>query len=291
MKKEKVNAAQSGTFLLGGDLPINRMGFGAMRITGAGIWGPPTNKTEALRVLRCLPELGVNFVDTADSYGPDVSEELIAEALYPYPKGMVIATKGGFMRPGPNKWKPNGKPEYLLEALKGSLKRLKVDRIDLYQLHRIDPEVPMEDSLGVLKDAQQQGLIKYFGLSEVSVEQLDKAAQIIDIASVQNMYNLIERRWEDVLTWCEEHQAGFIPWYPLSAGSIDSQEIIGSIGAKHGASGYQVALAWLLQHSPVMLPIPGTSTTNHLEENVAAVQVELDEEDLSKLNEIYHMQK
>ncbi len=290
MKNDKVNAAHSGTFLLGGDLKINRLGFGAMRITGAGIWGPPANKTEALRVLRCLPELGVNFIDTADSYGPDVSEELIAEALYPYPKGMVIATKGGFMRPGPNKWKPNGKPDYLLEALKGSLKRLKVDCIDLYQLHRIDPEVPMEDSLGVLKDAQQQGLIRHIGLSEVTVEQLSKAAQIVDIASVQNMYNLTERRWEDVLNWCEEHQAGFIPWYPLSAGSIDSQEVIGSIGAKHGASGYQVALAWLLQHSPVMLPIPGTSSSGHLEENVAAAQLELDEEDLVKLKEIFEKQ-
>ncbi|GHB60538.1 oxidoreductase [Persicitalea jodogahamensis] len=256
-----------------------------MRITGSGIWGPPDNRREALRVLRRLPELGVNFIDTADSYGPNVSEELIAEALHPYSKGMLIATKGGLTRPGPNKWEPNGRPGYLRSALEGSLKRLKVERIDLYQLHRIDPEVPMEDSLGVLKDAQKEGLIRYIGLSEVSAEQLEQASKTVDIATVQNMYNLNERRWEDSLKWCEAQNVGFIPWYPLSAGSINSQKTIQKVAKKHGVSEYQVALAWLLQRSPVMLPIPGTSSVAHLEENVAAASLKLEEEDLQELNE------
>ena len=256
-----------------------------MRITGSGIWGPPDNRKEALRVLRCLPELGVNFIDTADSYGPNISEELIAEALHPYPQGMFIATKGGLTRPGPNKWEPNGRPEYLRSALEGSLKRLKVERIDLYQLHRIDSEVPMEDSLGVLKDAQEEGLIRYIGLSEVSAEQLEQASETIKVATVQNMYNLNERQWEDSLTWCEENNAGFIPWYPLSAGSINSQKSIQKVAKKHEATEYQVALAWLLKHSPMMLPIPGTSSVAHLEENVAAAALQLDEEDMRELNE------
>lgn len=287
MKKTDIHATQSGTFKIGGELEINRLGYGAMRITGSGIWGPPDNRNEALRVLRRLPELGVNFIDTADSYGPDVSEELIAEALHPY-TGLVLATKGGLMRPGPNQWKPNGDPWYLRSCLEGSLKRLKVDCIDLYQLHRIDSIVPMEDSLGALKKAQEEGLIRYIGLSEVTVEQLEQASKIVDVVTVQNMYNLTERRWEDTLKWCEAHNVGFIPWYPLSAGSINSQEVISSIAKKHEASEFQVALAWLLQHSSVMLPIPGTSSVAHLEENMKAAALTLDEEDIQKLN---HLEK
>jgi len=284
MENNNVNAAHSGQFTIGSDLTVNRLGFGAMRITGSGIWGPPDNRREALRVLRRLPELGVNFIDTADSYGPNVSEELIAEALYPYPEGMLIATKGGLTRPGPNKWEPNGRPEYLRASLEGSLKRLKLERIDLYQLHRIDPEVPMEESLGVLKDAQEEGLIRHIGLSEVSAEQLEQASKTIEVATVQNMYNLSERRWEDSLTWCEKNSVGFIPWYPLSAGSIESQGVIQKIAKKHEVSEYQVALAWLLQRSPVMLPIPGTSSVTHLEENVAAASLQLDEDDMRELS-------
>lgn len=285
MKKTDIDATQSGTFKIGGELEINRLGYGAMRITGSGIWGPPDNRNEALRVLRRLPELGVNFIDTADSYGPDVSEELIAEALHPY-TGLVLATKGGLMRPGPNQWKPNGDPKYLRSCLEGSLKRLKVDCIDLYQLHRIDSHVPMEDSLGALKKAQEEGLIRYIGLSEVTVEQLEQASKIVEVVTVQNMYNLTERRWEDTLKWCETHNVGFIPWYPLSAGSINSQEVISGIAKKHEASEFQVALAWLLQHSPVMLPIPGTSSVAHLEENMKAAALTLDEEDIQKLNRL-----
>ncbi len=285
MNEKNIDAASSGQFKIGGDLTINRLGFGAMRITGSGIWGPPDNRKEAVRVLRRLPELGVNFIDTADSYGPNVSEELIAEALHPYPAGMLIATKGGLTRPGPNKWEPNGRPEYLRSALEGSLTRLKIERIELYQLHRIDPEVPMEESLGVLKDAQKEGLIRHIGLSEVSAEQLQQASDIIEIATVQNMYNLDERRWEDSLKWCEENNVGFIPWYPLSAGSINSQKTIQKVAKKHDVSEYQVALAWLLQRSPVVLPIPGTSSVAHLEENVAAASLQLDEDDMSELSE------
>lgn len=287
MKKTDIEAIHSGTFKIGGELEINRLGYGAMRITGSGIWGPPDNRNEALRVLRRLPELGVNFIDTADSYGPDVSEELIAEALHPY-TGLVLATKGGLMRPGPNQWKPNGDPKYLRSCLEGSLKRLKVDCIDLYQLHRIDSHVPMEDSLGALKKAQEEGLIRYIGLSEVTVEQLEQASKIVEVVTVQNMYNLTERRWEDTLKWCETHNVGFIPWYPLSAGSINSQEVISGIAKKHEASEFQVALAWLLQHSPVMLPIPGTSSVAHLEENMRAAALTLDEEDIQKLD---HLEK
>jgi pyridoxine 4-dehydrogenase len=284
MKKTDIDATQLGTFKIGGEFEVNRLGYGAMRITGSGIWGPPENKKEALRVLRRLPELGVNFIDTADSYGPDISEELIAEALHPYPNTMMIATKGGLTRPGPNQWKSNGDPKYLRSCLEGSLKRLKVDCIDLYQLHRIDGNVSMEDSLGALKRAQEEGLIRYIGLSEVDVDELETASQIVDIVTVQNMYNLTERRWEDTLTWCEQHDVGFIPWYPLSAGSINSQKVIARVAQKHGASEYQVALAWLLQHSPVMLPIPGTSSVAHLEENMEAASLKLDEADVQELN-------
>lgn len=288
---ETPSASHSGTFTIGGEFKINRLGYGAMRITGSGIWGPPDDRTEALRVLRRLPELGVNFIDTADSYGPNVSEELIAEALHPYPKGMLIATKGGLTRPGPNQWKPNGDPDYLRQTLEGSLKRLKVDCIDLYQLHRIDEAVPMEASLGALKKAQEEGLIRYIGLSEVDSDQLDQAAKIIDIATVQNMYNISERRWESTLKWCEAHNVGFIPWYPLSAGSMGSQQVLGKIAEKHDATEYQVALAWLLQCSPVMLPIPGTSSVAHLEENISAAALKLDDDDMTELNKLGESKK
>lgn len=284
MNSQETNAVYSGAFRIGGDIEINRLGFGAMRITGSGIWGPPENKEEALRVLRALPGLGVNFIDTADSYGPNVSEELIAEALYPYQDGLLIATKGGLTRSGPNQWKPKADPAYLRSALEGSLKRLKVDTIDLYQLHRFDPDVPMEDSLGVLKDAQDEGLIRHIGLSEVNVGQLEKASKIVTITTVQNMYNLVERRWEETLKWCEANGAGFIPWYPLSAGNLKTQAVLSEVAANYEASEYQIALAWLLQHSPVMLPIPGTSSLAHLEENVAAAMIHLHEEDIQKLN-------
>lgn len=284
MKNQEKDAVGSGTFRIGNDMEINRLGFGAMRITGSGIWGPPENKEEALRVFRALPRLGVNFIDTADSYGPHVSEELIAEALHPYNEGLLIATKGGLTRSGPNQWKPNGDPAYLRSALEGSLKRLKVDCIDLYQLHRIDPEVPMEDSLGVLKDAQYEGLIRHIGLSEVSVEQLEKASKIIQVVTVQNMYNLVERRWEDTLRWCESHGVGFIPWYPLSAGNLNTQAVLSEVASRYEASEYQVALAWLLQHSPVMLPIPGTSSLAHLEENMNSAMIRLRAEDIELLN-------
>ncbi|MPR35217.1 aldo/keto reductase [Salmonirosea aquatica] len=284
MNHKEVGAGQAGTFRIGGKFKINRLGYGAMRITGGGIWGPPDHKNEALRLLRGLPDLGVNFIDTADSYGPNVSEELIAQALHPYPSGMLIATKGGLTRPGPNQWKPNGDPAYLRSCLEGSLKRLKVDCIDLYQLHRIDSHVPLEDSLGALKKAQEEGLIRYIGLSEVSVDQLEKAAGIVDVVSVQNMYNPTERRWEGTLKWCETHNVGFIPWYPLSAGSINSQKLIAKVAKKHDATAFQVALAWLLQHSNVMLPIPGTSSLAHLEENVGAASLNLNEEDIQQLD-------
>jgi len=284
MKNKEINVTNSDTFRIGNDIEINRLGFGAMRITGSGIWGPPENKEEVLRVLRALLGLGVNFIDTADSYGPNVSEELIAEALHPYQEGLLIATKGGLTRSGPNQWKPKADPAYLRSALEGSLKRLKVDCIDLYQLHRFDPGVPMEDSLGVLKDAQDEGLIRHIGLSEVNVSQLEKAAKIVKITTVQNMYNLAERRWEDTLNWCESNGVGFIPWYPLSAGNLKSQEKLSEVAERYEASEYQIALAWLLQDSPVMLPIPGTSSLAHLEENVAASKINLHDDDVEILN-------
>ncbi len=257
-----------------------------MRLTGEGIWGPPKDKAECIRVLQRLPDLGVNFIDTADSYGPHVSEELIAEALYPYPEGLIIATKGGLTRTGPNQWPVNGHPDHLKEALEGSLKRLKVDRIDLYQLHRFDPKVPVEETLGFLKDRQSKGYIRHLGISEVSVSNLEKAQQLVEVVSVQNMYNLTERRWEEVLKRSEQDQLAFIPWYPLSAGNVASQETLKKVASRHQATSYQIALAWLLAHSPVMLPIPGTSSVKHLEENVAAASIKLTEEDLRELSRV-----
>jgi pyridoxine 4-dehydrogenase len=270
-------AKKSGEFLIGGDLCVTRLGFGAMRITGSGVWGEPADRAEAIRVLRRAIELGINFIDTADSYGPGVSEEIIAEALHPYPTGLVIATKGGYVRPGPNQWVENGKPEHLRSACEGSLRRLRLDRIDLYQLHRIDPKVPAEDQLSTLRDLQAQGKIKHVGLSEVSVRQIQHARTIVPIVSVQNRYSVTDRGSEDVLEYCEKEKMGFIPWFPLAAGRVSGADSpISRIAARSKATPSQVALAWLLARSPVMLPIPGTSKVEHLEENVAAAELKID---------------
>ncbi|MGA2429577.1 MAG: aldo/keto reductase [Candidatus Acidiferrum sp.] len=270
------NAANSGTFTLGKDLHIHRLGFGAMRITGAGIWGEPKDRDEAKRVLKRLPDLGVNFIDTADAYGPEVSENLIAEALHPYPAGLVIATKGGFTRQGPNQWTIVGRPEYLRQCVEMSLRRLKRERIDLYQLHRIDPEVPVEDSLGELKKMQKEGKIRHIGLSEVSVREIERAQKTVPIVSVQNKYNIADRTHEAVLQFCEKHHLGFIPWFPIEQGKLSrSGSVLEQDAKSHKASMAQLALAWLLHHSPVALPIPGTSSVKHLEENVAAAELKL----------------
>jgi pyridoxine 4-dehydrogenase len=277
--------AQSGPFHIGGDLPVYRLGFGAMRVTGDGIWGEPRDHDEAIRVLRRAIELGINFIDTADSYGPEVSERLIAEALYPYPKGLVIATKAGFVRNGPNQWTINGRPEHLRAACEGSLRRLRVERIDLYQLHRIDPRVPAEDQLGVFKDLQAQGKIRYIGLSEVTVPQIENARKIVPIVTVQNRYSLADRTSEDVLEYCEQEKIGFIPWNPINAGHLRALEAdLKGVARRHRVTTAQLALAWLLWRSPVMLPIPGTSRVAHLEENVAAAALRVDDEELRGLN-------
>jgi len=282
----QLNAAAAGTFDLGGDLSVNRMGFGAMRITGEGIWGEPENPEEARRVLRRTLELGINFIDTADSYGPKVSERLIAETLHPYPDGLVIATKGGFTRPGPGRWEPDGRPEHLREACEGSLRRLKVDRIDLYQLHRIDPRVPPEEQVGTLAELREEGKIRHVGLSEVGVEEIEQAREIVPIASVQNRYNLTSRGSEDVLHFCEREGMGFIPWFPLATGNLARPGgPLDEIAARYNATPGQIALAWLLWRSPVMLPIPGTSSVKHLEENVAAASLELEGAEFEELAE------
>jgi pyridoxine 4-dehydrogenase len=270
-------------FTIGGDLTIRRMGFGAMRITGQGIWGPPKEPSEAIKVLQRAVELGVNFIDTADSYGPHVSEELIAEALHPYPAGLVIATKGGFLRTGPNQWNINSSPEQLKRALEGSLARLKVDRIDLYQLHRIDPNVPFERTLEFLQGVQEEGLVRHIGLSEVSVEEIEKAEEYVDIVSVQNKYSHDFRKWEPVLEYCEQTGKAFIPWNPMNAGNADKMSTIEKVAGKAGVTAHQLALAWLLYHSPNNLLIPGTSSVKHLEENLKAEQIQLTEDELDEL--------
>lgn len=278
-------AAKAGELVIGGDLTVVRLGFGAMRITGKGIWGPPVDRSEAVRVLQRAVELGINFIDTADSYGPNVSEEIIAEALYPYPSGLVIATKGGFARPGPDRWVEDGRPEHLRSVCEGSLRRLRLDRIDLYQLHRIDPKVPAADQFGTLKDLQSQGKIRHIGLSEVSVQQIRNAQEIIPIVSMQNRYSVTDRAAEDVLKYCEQQKMAFIPWFPLAAGRLsNSGSRISRIATRLKATPSQIALAWLLQRSAVMLPIPGTSRVDHLEENVAAVDIKLDERDLEDID-------
>jgi aryl-alcohol dehydrogenase-like predicted oxidoreductase len=278
-------AAQSGTFQIGGDLPVHRLGFGAMRITGQGIWGEPEDRDEAIRVLRRSLELGIDFIDTADSYGPEVSERLIAEALYPYPKGLVIATKAGLRRPGPNQWVEDGRPEYLRGQVESSLRRLRLERIDLLQLHRIDPKVPLEDQLGALTRLQEEGKIRHLGLSEVTVAQIEAARQLATIVTVQNLYNLGNRKSEDVLDYSEAEGIGFIPWFPLATGDLAQADgPLARAAGRLNASPSQVALAWLLHRSPVMLPIPGTSRVKHLEENTAAALLELDEETLRALD-------
>ncbi|MBV9453105.1 MAG: aldo/keto reductase [Rubrobacter sp.] len=280
----RFNAAAAGTFELGGDLPVNRMGFGAMRITGEGIWGEPENPEEAHRVLQRTLELGINLIDTADSYGPEVSERLIAETLYPYPKDLMIATKGGFVRPGPGRWEPDGRPEHLREACEGSLMRLKVDWIELYQLHRIDTRVPPEEQMGTLAELREEGKIRHVGLSEVGVEEIEQAREIVPIASVQNRYNLTDRGSEDVLDFCEREGMGFIPWFPLATGNLARPGgPLDEMATRHNATSGQVALAWLLWRSPVMLPIPGTSSVEHLEENVAAASLKLEDAEFEEL--------
>jgi len=277
-------AAKSGQFLIGGELSVNRLGFGAMRITGEGVWGEPPDRKAAIAVVRRAVDLGVNFIDTADSYGPNVSEEIIAEALHPYPAGLVIATKGGFDRSGPNRWTENGDPKHLREACEGSLRRLKLDRIDLYQLHRIDSKYPAEDQLGTLKDLQSEGKIKHVGLSEVSVAQIQVSQKILPIVSVQNRYSVTERGSEDVLKFCEKENIGFIPWFPLAAGKLSAAaSALNKDAEELGMSPSQLALAWLLWRSPAMLPIPGTSRVDHLEENVATVSLKVPRETLNEL--------
>ena len=273
----KPDAAQSGEFALAKDCKVRRLGFGAMRVTGPGVWGDPKDPVAARRLLQRVVELGINFIDTADSYGPEVSERLIAEALHPYPAGLVIATKGGLTRQGPERWAPVGRPEYIQQCVEMSLRRLRVDCIELYQLHRIDPKVPAEETLGVLKELQQAGKIRHVGLSEVSVEEIERAKRILPIVSVQNLYNLGNRQSEAVLQYCEENRIGFIPWFPIAAGELaKAGGPLDQAAKRHGATVGQLALAWLLQRSPVMLPIPGTSSMAHLEENTAAAGLRLD---------------
>ena len=276
-------ADAAGTVTIGGDLTVNRLGFGAMRLTGSGIWGPPADRDEALRVLVRAIELGVDFVDTANSYGPHVSEELIAEALFPYPDGMVIATKGGLERRGPGEWHPNGDPDYLRRELEGSLRRLQLDKVDLYQLHRIDPEIPESEQFAALREFLDDGLVRHVGLSEVNVEQIERARSVVPIVSVQNRYNLEDRHWGWVLDHCEDEGIAFLPWAPLSAGKIADESALARVAERHHATPMQVAIAWLLARSPVMLPIPGTSRVTHLEENVAAASLRLSDDDLKEL--------
>lgn len=278
-------AGRSGVFLLGGDRRVHRLGFGAMRITGRGIWGEPRDRAEAIAALRRALALGITLIDTADSYGPDVSERLIAEALYPYPPELVIATKGGLERPGPDQWKPNGRPAHLRAACEGSLRRLRLERIDLYQLHRIDPAVPPEDQLGALKRLQEEGKIRHIGLSEVTVAEIERARKLVPIVSVQNLYNLVDRHSEDVLDYCGRERIAFLPWFPLATGDLARPG--GPLArAAEGlqATPAQVALAWLLRRSPVILPIPGTSSVKHLEENVGAALLELGDRDFAELS-------
>jgi len=272
------SAAAAGTFTIGGDIEVNRLGFGAMRITGDGVWGPPPDRDAALRVLRRALELETNFIDTADSYGPDVSEELIAAALHPYPEGLLIATKGGLERTGPGRWPRNGRPEHLKRACEGSLRRLQVERIDLYQLHSPDTDVPYAESVGALKELQEEGKVRHIGVSNVSAEQLAQARELVEVVTVQNRFNLTDRASEDVLELCERDGIGFIPWFPLAAGDLaEPGGPVSEAAERHDAGPGQVALAWLLARSPVMLPIPGTGSVEHLEENVGAAALRLED--------------
>ena len=284
-KTTSLSAASSGTVALGDELTVNRLGFGAMRITGKGIWGPPQDSKTAIAVLRRAVELGINFIDTADSYGPNVSEELIAEALAPYPKDLVIATKGGWNRPGPNQWTHDASPAHLRQAVEGSLKRLRVDRIDVYQLHAPDPAIPFDASIETLANMQSEGKIRLVALSNVTVEHIERARKIVPIVSVQNRYSFADREWDHVVDYCERNAIAFIPWFPLGAGTV-AGKLLERIAKDHQVKPIQVALAWLLQRSPIMLPIPGTSSVAHLEENVFAGSLQLTEEEFQNLTGI-----
>ena len=283
MATKEISANLAGSVSLGGELSVHRLGFGAMRLTGEGIWGPPKNRTEAIAVLRRAVDLDVNFIDTADSYGPNVSEELIAEALFPYPKDLVIATKGGWNRPGPNQWTHDSTPAHLRKAVEGSLKRLRLERIELYQLHAPDPVVPFEDSVGTLAQLKSEGKIRLIGLSNVTQEHIERARRIVPIVSVQNRYSFADREWDYVVHYCERNGIAFIPWFPLGAGRVAGQ-ILDQIARARQATPHQIALAWLLKRSPIMLPIPGTSSVKHLEENIAAAALQLSEEEFQKLS-------
>jgi aryl-alcohol dehydrogenase-like predicted oxidoreductase len=279
------SARAAGTFKVGGDVTVNRLGFGAMRLTGRGVWDEPEDRAECVRVLKRLAEVGVNFVDTADSYGPFVSEALIAEALHPF-QGMLIATKGGFTRQGPDKWAPVGRPEYLRQCVLLSLRHLRIDRIDLWQLHRIDPKVPRDEQFGVIAEMMKEGLVRHAGLSQVTVDEIEAAQKVFPVATVQNRYNLADREDEALVDYCESHDIGFIPWFPLAAGELTKPgSTVDRIAKAHGATASQVALAWMLKRSPVMLPIPGTSKVSHLEQNVAGAALELSDDQLRELNE------
>jgi pyridoxine 4-dehydrogenase len=282
VNKKEISASLAGTVSLGGELSVDRLGFGAMRLTGEGIWGPPHNRNRALAVLRRAVELDVNFIDTADSYGPHVSEELIAEALFPYPKGLVIATKGGWNRPGPDQWTHDATPAHLRSAVEGSLKRLRLDRIDVYQLHTPDPVVSFDASVETLAELRNEGKIRLVALSNVTKEHIERARKIVPIVSVQNRYSFADREWDYVVDYCESYEIVFIPWFPLGAGRV-AGDVLNQVAQAHHASAKQVALAWLLRRSPIMLPIPGTSSVEHLEENVAAAWLRLTDEEYERL--------
>jgi pyridoxine 4-dehydrogenase len=282
VNKKKISANLAGNVSLGRELSVHRLGFGAMRLTGEGIWGPPQDRNTALAVLRRTVELDVNFIDTADSYGPHVSEELIAEALFPYPKGLVIATKGGWNRPGPNQWTHDASPDHLRKAAEGSLKRLRLDRIDVYQLHTPDPAISFEASVETLAELRDQGKIRLVALSNVTREHIERAREIVPIVSVQNRYSFADREWDYVVDYCESHGIAFIPWFPLGAGRV-AGDVLNEVAKTHQASPKQVALAWLLRRSPIMLPIPGTSSIQHLEENIAAASVKLTDQEYERL--------
>ena len=282
---DNITAAAAGSIQLGGKVTVNRLGFGAMRLTGPGIWGPPKDRKTAVAVLRRAVDLGVNFIDTADSYGPAVSEELIAEALFPYPKGFVVATKGGWNRPGPGQWTHDSSPKHLREAIEGSLKRLRLDRIELYQLHTPDPAISFDASVQTLAEMQSEGKIHLIGLSNVTREHIERAQKITQIVSVQNRYSVFDREWEHVVDYCEQNRIAFIPWFPLGAGGV-GHEVLSRIAQAHRVKPIQIALAWLMQRSPVMLPIPGTSSVEHLEENIAAAALRLGDDEFRQLDEV-----
>jgi pyridoxine 4-dehydrogenase len=288
VKEKNISANLAGELSLGGELSVNRLGFGAMRLTGEGIWGPPKDRKGALAVLRRAVELDVNFIDTADSYGPYVNEELIAEALFPYPPGLVIATKGGWNRPGPNQWTHDATPSHLRNAVEGSLKRLRLDRIDVYQLHIPDPVVSFDASVETLAELRKEGKIRLVALSNVTQEHIERASKIVPIVSVQNRYSFADREWDYVVNYCQQHGLAFIPWFPLGAGKV-AGEVLNRIAEAHSASPTQIALSWLLRRSPITLPIPGTSSLEHLEQNVAAAALRLTKQEFEELSEVQEL--